>query len=261
MKQRLLFGLIALPPVLAALWLGGLWWSLLVLAVSGIGGLEYFALMRRGGYESDPVLGQIWLWFLVLSFWFPQLLPLTLILTVGFIGLLIRALFTRRQPILFWAITLAGPAYIGIALGQALALRLIDDGAWWLFLGLALPMFNDTFAYFVGVTVGKRKIWPRHSPKKSWEGTIGGWVFATLAGLIFGMASPLPFGPFAGALIGLGGGILAFFGDLSISLIKRQVGAKDSGRFMPGHGGMLDRLDSLLFVLPYVYQISQLLTR
>ena len=154
---------------------------------------------------------------------------------------------------------MAGSCYLGIMLGQALALRLLPNGLYWMLLGLGITMINDSAAYFVGVTMGRNRILPALSPKKTWEGTIGGWLAATLTGAAVIFWSPLEVALWLGALIGLAGGVLAFFGDLAISMLKRQIGVKDSGVFLPGHGGFLDRLDSIMFVLPFVYQVALLL--
>jgi phosphatidate cytidylyltransferase len=109
----------------------------------------------------------------------------------------------------------------------------------------------------VGVTLGRHKLWPRLSPKKTWEGTIGGWIGAALigGGLAWWLLPEVHW--WVGVGLGAIGGILALFGDLSISMVKRQVGVKDSGKLFPGHGGMLDRLDSILFVLPFIYQVAR----
>jgi phosphatidate cytidylyltransferase len=109
----------------------------------------------------------------------------------------------------------------------------------------------DTFAYFVGRAIGRRKLWPRHSPKKTWEGLAGGvgggmfgaWLAAALGGLWWPGAVVL------GAVVA----IIALFGDLAESMMKRQVGVKDSSNLFPGHGGFLDRIDSLLFVNVVIY--------
>lgn len=241
------------------MWWGGIWWAIVVSFVGVAGGVEFYGLMRLVGYKPARFLGLPWLLLLILSRWQPHLFPLLSLLTVGFIATLIYALYQTEQPLLNWIITAVGAIYIGVMLGQALAIRLLPMGLWWMLLALLLTWANDTFAYFVGISVGRHKLWPRLSPKKSWEGTIGGWLFATLVGFFFVQYTPLHASPTVGALIGLGAGVLALFGDLSISMIKRQVGAKDSGVMMPGHGGILDRLDSLLFVIPFVYQVALLL--
>lgn len=261
MKQRLLVALLVLPPVLLGLWAGDHWWALVIYIVSTLGGLEYFALMARGGYRPYRAVGMPWLLLLITSAWQPQFLPLSLSITAGFIATFSLALFRIDRPILNWAITAAGALYIGTMLGQALALRLLPEGLLWVFMSLAVTMLNDTFAYFVGIAAGKHKIWPRLSPKKSWEGTIGGWIAAAITGYAIAAFTAIPLAPWAGALVGLMGGVLALLGDLTISMLKRQVGAKDSGRIMPGHGGMLDRLDSLLFVIPFIHQVALLVQR
>jgi phosphatidate cytidylyltransferase len=150
-----------------------------------------------------------------------------------------------------------GALYLGTMLGQAMALRQLENGVWWVYLGLALTWMNDSAAFFVGVAFGRHKLWPRLSPKKSWEGTIAGWITAAIVGAVWIIITPLSatHSPFFGAFVGLVSGFLALWGDLSISTLKRQVGVKDTGHIFPGHGGVLDRLDSLLFVLPFVYQV------
>lgn len=144
-------------------------------------------------------------------------------------------------------------------IGEILALRFVDNGLWWFLLGLLITWANDTVAYFVGVWFGKNRLWPRLSPKKTWEGTISGWAGAALMSGCIAWLTPLPIHFGIGALLGAIGGILALFGDLSISMLKRQVGVKDSSALFPGHGGMLDRLDSILFVLPFLYHVVLIL--
>jgi len=260
-KQRLLVSLLVLPPVLLALWGGAHWWALVIFTVATLGGLEYYRLVAQGGYQPYRAMGMAWLWLLLVASWLPHLLSLSLVITLGFIATFTLALFRIERPILNWALTGIGALYIGAMLGQAIALRLLPNGLEWVFLSLAVTMLNDTFAYFVGVAGGKHKIWPRLSPKKSWEGTIGGWIAAAVTGYLVVSLTPIPLTPWIGALVGLAGGVLALFGDLTISLLKRQVGAKDSGKLMPGHGGMLDRLDSLLFVIPFIHQVALLAIR
>jgi phosphatidate cytidylyltransferase len=253
---RIIVGLIALPLVLIPIWLGGVWCVALLLLVGLAGGDELYGMMEKGGYRPNRWLGLAWLGSLVLNGWQPHLFPLPLLLSGGLVLAIITALWQPDHPIHTWASTSIGAIYLGTILGQALALRFLSEGLWWLLFGLILTWINDTAAYFTGVTLGRRKLWPRLSPKKSWEGTIGGWIGAALCGGLLGMWLPLPINMQTGALIGLIAGILALFGDLSISMIKRQIGVKDTGRLFPGHGGMLDRLDSVLFVLPFVYQVA-----
>jgi phosphatidate cytidylyltransferase len=134
-------------------------------------------------------------------------------------------------------------------------LRQLPDGFWWLLYGLLIGWTNDSAAYFTGVTLGRRRLWPRLSPKKTWEGTVAGWIGAALMGGLLMTVLPVQMSVVYGALLGAVGGVFALFGDLAVSMVKRQVKVKDSGHLIPGHGGFLDRLDSLLFVLPLVYYV------
>ena len=260
MTTRILVALIAAPVVLAPLWFGGVRALLLILVVALLGGIEFYAMMAEGEYHPARWLGLGWIAALVLAGWQPNL-PLVLpIMTAGLIFTLIYALFQTEKPVSGWATTAIGAIYIGLMMGQALALRLLPSGLAWLFYALLITWANDTVAYFVGVTIGRHKLWPRLSPKKTWEGTIGGWLGAMLVGALFAFwTTPLGIHWFLGAGLGLVSGILGLFGDLSISMVKRQVGVKDSGKLFPGHGGMLDRLDSVMFVLPFIYQVARLL--
>ncbi|NJN81445.1 MAG: phosphatidate cytidylyltransferase [Caldilineaceae bacterium] len=120
--------------------------------------------------------------------WRPDLLALTTVLTVGLIATLIYALYQTEAPASTWMSTSIGAIYLGVMIGQALALRLGDEGLWLLLLGVLITWANDTAAYFTGVTLGKRKLWPRLSPKKTWEGTLGwldwlrGWLVGCWSG-------------------------------------------------------------------------------
>jgi len=254
MTTRIVVALVALPFVLIPIYLGGIWSVALFLVVALIGGHEFYNMLDVGGYFPARWLGLIWTALLVLSFWSPTHIPSTTLLTAGLIITLCYSLFRTEAPVSTWLATAGVAIYLGIMIGQMLGLRLADNGLWWLVLAALITWSNDTLAYFSGVTLGRHKLWPRLSPKKTWEGTIGGWIGAGLAGALVAHFAPLPIDALTGLAIGLVGGILALFGDLSVSMIKRQVGVKDSGTLFPGHGGMLDRLDSLLFVIPFVYQ-------
>jgi len=253
---RIVVALVALPLVLLPIWFGGVWYALLALAIALAGGLEFYTLLTTGGYHPAIPVGLLWLAALVLTGLQPEMAFLPAILTVGLMVTYVYVFFQHQEPISTWLATTTGALYLGVMMGQVVALRQLPDGFWWLGLGLLITWGNDTAAYFVGVTLGRHRLWPRLSPKKTWEGTIGGWLCAALLGGLTAYLLPLPITILQGILIGGIGGILGLFGDLAISVLKRQVGVKDSGRFFPGHGGMLDRLDSSLFVLPYVYHVA-----
>lgn len=256
MRTRIAVGLTALVVVLSITWIGGYSFLLLALAASLIGGHEFYMMLQKGGYNANITLGLVWLALLVLSGWQPEWLHIEAILISGFLGVLIWSLYIKEEPLKFALATVFPALYLGLVMGQGVGLRFGTDGFWWVLLAFLIAWGADTFAYFVGVTIGKHKIWPRLSPKKTWEGTIAGWLGATLLSVLVVQFTPLTAPVWAAALMGFLGGVLAFFGDLSISMIKRQTGVKDSGYFFPGHGGMLDRLDSMLFVFPFVYQAT-----
>jgi phosphatidate cytidylyltransferase len=182
-------------------------------------------------------------------------------LVLGLITTLAATLPQRHNPASTWMSTGMVAIYLGIAASQTLALRESPNGLWWLVFALVITWSSDAAAYFTGVTIGRHKLWPRLSPKKTWEGTVGGWAAAVAAAVIVVWLSPLDQPLWFAALIGAACGVLGLLGDLSISMLKRQVGVKDSGRFLPGHGGILDRLDSLLFVLPFVATLVFLMAR
>lgn len=270
MIQRIIVGVIGLPIALIPIWLGGLWAAGLILALTLIGGHEFYMMMRKGNFRPAYLLGLLCISALVLhpvspllpEPFYTQLKPfgVNTILAVSLIATLVYALFQVEQPLLTWFSTVAGIFYIGVLSNQVLSLRLVDQGLWWLLFGVLITWANDTSAYFAGVSIGRYKLWPRLSPKKTWEGTIVGWIGAALIGLIFVWLTPIvspvtpPISLTQGAAIGFVAGILALFGDLAMSMLKRQVGVKDSGKIFPGHGGVLDRIDSQLFVLPFIYQ-------
>ena len=136
-------------------------------------------------------------------------------------------------------------------MAHLVALRQLADGLVWVWLALLATWAADTAAYLVGRAWGRHKLWPRHSPKKTWEGLIAGIGGGLVGAAIVVSFSSLDWGValLAGAIVPIAG----LFGDLSISMMKRHVGVKDSSNFLPGHGGFLDRIDSLLFVSVVVY--------
>jgi phosphatidate cytidylyltransferase len=151
--------------------------------------------------------------------------------------------------------TLFPVIFVGLALGFLLKIRNIpgDDGEDLLLLVLVCVIFSDAAAYYVGSNIGKHRLAPRLSPNKSWEGAVGG-MLASIGGAVlahFWFFQRLPLGH--AIVIGLILGVVAILGDLAESLIKRAAGVKDSSNLIPGHGGLLDRSDSLLFAGPVLF--------
>jgi phosphatidate cytidylyltransferase len=134
-------------------------------------------------------------------------------------------------------------------------LRLGRDGLWWVVLACALTWLDDTGAYFAGRAFGRHKLLPKVSPKKTWEGFAGGWLASLAAAFAVRAIGFHALSVVDCLVLGLLAGIVGPTGDLSESLLKRSLDVKDSGRILPGHGGILDRIDALLFngVLVFVY--------
>ncbi len=144
-----------------------------------------------------------------------------------------------------WLPNMAG----GLALGWNPA----PVGLGWVLFALLIAWMSDTMAFLVGRTIGRHKLVPRISPNKTVEGAIGGAAGAALTGAIGVSLLGLGVDPLVGALLGCSVGILGIVGDLGESLLKREAGIKDSGTLIPGHGGLLDRIDSLLFIITAIW--------
>jgi phosphatidate cytidylyltransferase len=185
---------------------------------------------------------------------FSSVIPflLTGIITIS----LVMLVFLRQRDSIFatWAWMMGGTLYVGWLLGLLVALRL-EAGRDWLYLVLFATFGSDTAAYFIGRFFGRHKLAPGISPGKTWEGAIAGVIGGVIISLLFTLDTPLQLPISYGRAIFLGVLISVFgqLGDLAESLLKRNTGVKDSGRLMPGHGGLLDRMDSVVFAGAVVY--------
>lgn len=251
---RVLTALVLLPIVLAAIYFGGPWLAGLLTLFLGLGYYEFAHLMGEKGLARGPFpVGMV----LVL------LLPLDAHLTGGaYAGSLLAfavllslcwQVLQRGQsrPATQWCVAIAGAIYLGWLGRYIVLLRAMPQGLQWLVLALVTTWVTDSAAYFVGRQFGRHKMAPRLSPRKTWEGAVGGWVVGVFGGVV--VAELLGLGWVPGLAVGVLASTAAPFGDLAVSMFKRQVGAKDTGRLLPGHGGMWDRLDSPLFVVTVVY--------
>jgi phosphatidate cytidylyltransferase len=268
LSQRLVVVLVILPAGLAAIVAGGWVLTLVVAVILARAGWEYWRMYRTGGYRPSALLlaGGT------------ALLALTRHLT-GFelTGLLFSLLMLANMALqvvnyqtnkdtatLDFNINLGGVIYIGWLGSYLVSLRDLPGGLVWLLLVLPATWFADAAAYLVGSRIGKHKLAPHISPKKSWEGYIGGVVLGTLGTVLMATVWNR-FNPLVGLdqalVIGLLVSILSPLGDLCESLLKRSFGLKDTSNLMPGHGGMLDRIDSWLWAAPLGYYIITLLFR
>lgn len=284
--QRALTALVAVPIILATVWFGPPWITALAGMAAAIGVWEAYRLYSLGttgnggiaAKELPTALGGIWSAALVLGGELAAT-PCDFAKTAAAICIagciattlwMIAAWRGRHWMIAaFWLIL--PPVCIGGGLACAVALRDIEQtpvadslipaqianagtGLWWLLLSIFTVYAADTGAFFVGRLIGRHRMAPAISPGKTWEGAAGGMASAVVAAIALGLGTPLGLEVWQAAVTGVILGIVSPAGDLMESMAKRWAGVKDSGAIFPGHGGMLDRLDSLLpsFIVVYV---------
>jgi phosphatidate cytidylyltransferase len=265
LRTRVISVAILLPLVVLLAYLGGIPWLVAILIGGIIAWLELAGLLSRDTFAVYRWLGFLFVPLFIAAAYVraAELLPRSgsgasgedlflLLIAALILASLTQALFDRDEhPTTNWARTVAGIVYLGVLLGTFVTLRERPDGFWWVLLAFSLTWIIDATAFFVGRAFGRHKWWPRLSPKKTWEGLIGGSIAGIIAAPLLGMWW-LHLSPWWGLLLGLLALVAAPLGDLSVSLFKRMAQAKDSGNLIPGHGGLLDRLDSLLFMFPVV---------
>ncbi len=257
---RLATAAVGIPVLALVVWIGSPWLSLFVGGFAALGAVEFCRMARRRDRRPDVLVAVVWsLALLTAGHALSDDLTgeRTLQVVVGaaaFSYLVWQVRFARSHVGLSdWAVTAAAALYTGGLLAHAPLLRGLEQGREWVFLAVAVTFAADTSAFLVGRSLGRRPLAPKVSPGKTWEGAVGGFLAAigATAALVFlldldvtlWVALPL------GALIGIVGQL----GDLVESQLKRTADVKDSGWLIPGHGGVLDRLDSIVFNLALVY--------
>ncbi|MBN1563238.1 MAG: phosphatidate cytidylyltransferase [Anaerolineae bacterium] len=262
LKTRALVAVVALPILLVMVLIGGWLFAGFVFVALLIGGDEYMRLVRQGNYHPPEWLIMALIALPVGATWFEHAdwrepgLALLLIVAVAYViwDMERDKKEQKRQPVFDAALAVFGGLYIGWLGSYLIAVRMLTEGAYLTIFLYGCVAISDSAAYFVGRQWGKHKMSPRVSPKKSWEGYVGSIIGGALFGALAGGlpdSDILNFGH--GALIGLLIGALGTVGDLAISAVKRQVGAKDSSHLIPGHGGILDRTDSVFIAAAIGY--------
>ncbi len=256
--------LIALPLLLAFLYYStAAIFAVVAAAFSLIGLLEFNRMGLLGERQTEQVLCSVAGCLLIIPLYLQRFDLLLLFLVLSLLLLALMYLFSLGpldQLIYRLGWQLLGLLYLPLLLGHLVLLRQLPEGRGWVFLVLFAVMACDSLAYFSGVSFGRHKLYPAVSPKKSIEGSLGGLVGSCL-GVWVAAALFLPdFGPGHIILVGLLLGVAGQVGDLFESLLKRACGVKDSGGIFPGHGGILDRLDSLLFAFPLAYYLARLIS-
>jgi len=255
--KRILVAVALLPIGLFIIVQGGVLYTAFIALVLALAAWEFVRLFRAGGYQPASVL----VIAAVVAFTIERSLDgftsAPLIISLFILASMSYHLYCyergREQAATDFGITLAGAFYIGWLGAYLVSLRELPDGMWWVLTVLPAVWIADSGAYFIGRTWGRHKMTPRLSPKKSWEGYIAGIASGALGGALLAYAwgwlggDAIAVTPLRGAILGFTLGVLTILGDLGESMIKRQVGVKDSSNLLPGHGGVFDRIDSWLW--------------
>lgn len=257
LAKRALVVAIILPVGLVVIVLGGFWYFITIAILLGLAAPEFARLFRAGGFKPAGfiiLLGTLllatvrYLFGLEASDW-----AVSLVILGAMTYHLIQFERGYSQAGTDFSITLAGTLYLGWIGSYLISLRNLPGGMWWVLTVLPSVWLADTGAYLFGKAFGKHKMSPHLSPGKTWEGYVAG-IITSVAGTPLLVWLYLSWGagasgltPLNGALMGVLLGVLTPLGDLGESMIKRQVGAKDSGTLLPGHGGIFDRIDSWLW--------------
>jgi phosphatidate cytidylyltransferase len=274
LKKRVITALWGLPLLIAAVWFDKpLPWFTILVAIWGLLAVfEFYRMVTASKIALLTYFGLVWTLLFILSPHFQNDFPVPLVpllLSSAVVISLILLLLCRQKEASFvdWAWTIAGILYVGWLLSHFVALRglnnpqtvLLDDGRNWVFFALFATFGSDTAAFFIGRALGRRHLAPHISPGKTWEGAIGGILGAIVVSLLFTLPTPLslPLSYWQAILLGSLVSIFGQLGDLVESLLKRNMGVKDSGKLLPGHGGFLDRIDSIVFagIVVYYYVI------
>ncbi|MGO8949779.1 MAG: phosphatidate cytidylyltransferase [Ktedonobacterales bacterium] len=273
--QRSLSALVLIPIVVALVFCGG-WFAFAGGALALLIGMsELNAMFVHKGWHPPLLLSAalglellLGAMFFILNHNADQLIVMVgggvsalLILTFAWLILTRGAI---EGTLIDWALAMGSAFYLGWPIALFILLRGNTFGAsasgfWWLLALFFMTWANDTFALLTGHYFGRTKLAPHISPAKTWEGFAGGLVFTVIASYVFNMLlptlfhHPLPVGWLDAVILGVLVAIASTLGDLAESLLKRGTGVKDSGSIVPGHGGLLDRMDSLLFVVMVVF--------
>lgn len=255
MTKRIASAAIGIPIILGLTYAGGLWLEGLVLLVVTVAAVEAAGIMRQLGHRAWMLAVVVGSPLVAVSYFRnPDPVPVLLVLlSVSLFTLLLGRRFPPRDLLSGMALSSFFILFLGLSLSHWVLLRGLDMGLTWVFLALILTWANDTGAFFVGCSIGRTPLAPAISPAKTLEGSLGGLLGTLVIASGFGLWQGWSWS--AILMVALLGGLAAQAGDLFVSLVKRAAGIKDSGALIPGHGGVLDRFDSLSLVMPVLYYL------
>lgn len=254
LDKRVISSLVAIPILLFFVMSGGIIFRIGVIGVTAIALFEYINIYK---HNKDKVIS----WVLVVGFllYYSAIFldKITIVIPIIYLIAILSMsvpIFNRAYSVISSALTIIGFIYIVNFFSLLIFIRDYSNGYALIWLVFIIAFVSDTSAYYSGRFFGKNKLCPEVSPKKTVEGSIGG-ILGSVIGVVLWwfFARDIGFAWYQLIFLGIIGGALSQIGDLSASLIKRFIGVKDYGNIMPGHGGVLDRFDSILFTAPIVY--------
>lgn len=258
-KNNRYFGALFLIPILGSFILGGIWLKSVV-ALMGLRALfEYFTVVEARGLKPLKALGYFFgAVHFVLFFLGAELFVIGITMMLVTVTALIASVFKREHSFIDAAVTVMGYIYTIAFFSLIILIYEMPGGNWYVLTIFTISWLTDTMAYFSGRFFGKRKLIPEVSPKKTVEGAIGGLMGGALATMLYGMilhrfGQTHLMNAWHFLAMGFGGSIFAQIGDLIASSIKRDCGVKDYPKLIPGHGGILDRFDSVLMAAVSVF--------
>ena len=248
LSQRIVSAVILLILLIPAGYLGGWWYFAFLVAFGSVALWELRGIITSAGLRAwEPILFGVPLG-LALGAMLPQWDLSRPVVAAGVIGASVWQLSRRPEDrsLPDWAMTIAAAMYVGWLGAQVVFVRVVPNGLAWTVFLFVVVLLTDTAAYFGGRAFGRHQFTPTISPKKTWEGAIIGWAVGGLFAVGAARFLQLPMSVVAALILGLATSLVSTFGDLTFSFFKRQGHVKDSSHLIPGHGGFLDRLDSVL---------------
>jgi phosphatidate cytidylyltransferase len=259
LSQRLITAAVGIPIILAIIYLGGALYTAIVAVILAIAAIEFVHMLTgtqrpvwrptRLALAAAAVCAAMAIAVDAADFEWPP--ELVILVAIAMVFVIVRGVQHIEVP--DWATVPGAAAYIGLLGSYFVLLRGLDDDGNWVFWAVICTWLTDTSAYATGKLVGRHKMAPSISPGKTWEGTAGAIVGGFAAMVAVGLLLDLPVSVGDAIVLGLLLPGLAVVADLAESVLKRSAGVKDTSEMVPGHGGFLDRLDSLLFTVPLVY--------
>jgi len=268
LRQRVLSAVVFVPVLFASIWFGNPWFSIVVAVAALLGVIEFYSMVSRKGWQPLTFFGTLWtLFFIFNAYYAPKYssnntyIIVTSALIASAVALaLVWVLFLRspgKKVIASWAASVTGILYMGWLLSYWVLIMNSYGGGWngrdWVLLALFSTFAVDTTAYFIGRAWGRHKMAPTVSPGKTWEGAVGGLMGAIVAVIVLALLLDIDISYSKMVILGVLIAVFAQLGDLAESKLKRSMGVKEAGNLIPGHGGILDRLDSIVFTGVVVY--------